>query len=184
MNTRATDAWIPILQHRPLYLTPAELARYDGADPALPIYLAINGTIYDVSAGARHYGPGGSYHSFAGADATRAFVTGCFADDVTPDLRGAELAFLPTDDAAIDALFPPPQLRALKDQERRLARAEVESSVKKWTDFFRDSDKYHFVGYVVRPEPTGAPPELCKVASDGRPKRRRPDEKPRGVPRV
>src|SRR5205814_4778334 len=63
---------------------------YDGTNPDLPIYLAINGTIFDVSASRHIYGPGGSYHFFAGHDATRAYVTGCFTEDITPDLRGVE----------------------------------------------------------------------------------------------
>ena len=36
-------------------------------------------------------GPGGTYKSFSGADASRAFVTTCFEEDRTSDLRGAEL---------------------------------------------------------------------------------------------
>ncbi|CRK44456.1 hypothetical protein BN1723_006108 [Verticillium longisporum] len=40
----------------PLYLTPAELRAYDGTTPDTPIYLAINHTIYDVSANPRSYG--------------------------------------------------------------------------------------------------------------------------------
>ena len=75
-------------------MTPAELALYNGTDNSLPIYLAINGSVYDVSASPDYYGPGGSYHFFAGQDGTRAFVTGCFDEDVTPDLRGVEEMFL------------------------------------------------------------------------------------------
>ncbi|KAK4983272.1 hypothetical protein LTR50_007323 [Elasticomyces elasticus] len=82
----------------PLHLTPTQLSLYDGRTPQTPIYLALNGSIYDVSAGARHYGPGGSYHFFAGRDAARAFVTGCFEEDLTPDLRGVEEMFVPVDE--------------------------------------------------------------------------------------
>ena len=85
-------------KHGPISLTPAELSLYNGTDVSLPIYLAINGTIYDVSASPSFYGPGGGYHFFAGNDGTRAFVTGCFSEDVTPDLRGVEEMFLPVDD--------------------------------------------------------------------------------------
>ncbi|RWA03875.1 hypothetical protein EKO27_g11230 [Xylaria grammica] len=53
----------------PIYLTPAELATYDGTDETKPLYLAINGTIYDVSSNRRTYGPEGSYRYFAGVDA-------------------------------------------------------------------------------------------------------------------
>ncbi|KAF7541235.1 hypothetical protein G7054_g767 [Neopestalotiopsis clavispora] len=81
-------AWWEEQFKTPLQLTLSELSAYDGSDPEKPIYLAINGTIYDVSANRRTYGPGGSYHVFAGVDAARGFVTGCFADDRTADLGG------------------------------------------------------------------------------------------------
>ena len=37
-------------------LSEAELARYDGSDPSKPIYLGLDGDVYDVTAGARMYG--------------------------------------------------------------------------------------------------------------------------------
>jgi len=46
--------------------------------------------VYDVSAGKRVYGPGGSYHAMAGKDAARSFGTGCFATHQTHDLRGLD----------------------------------------------------------------------------------------------
>jgi len=77
------------------------LAQYDGSDPNKPIYLAIeylyfakclinSGDVYDVSANRRIYGPGGGYGFFAGRDAARAFVTGCFKEDLTHDIRGLD----------------------------------------------------------------------------------------------
>ena len=48
------------------------LREYDGTDPDKPIYLAIDGKIYDVSASPNFYGPGGHYHHFTGRDASRA----------------------------------------------------------------------------------------------------------------
>lgn len=42
--------------------TPVQLANFDGSDPSKPIYLAIDGDVYDVSSSARIYGPDGSYH--------------------------------------------------------------------------------------------------------------------------
>ncbi|KAG8969981.1 hypothetical protein FRC03_012434 [Tulasnella sp. 419] len=68
--------------------TESQLAKYDGTDPEKPIYLAINGDVYDVTVGRHTYGPGGSYHIFAGKDAARAFVTGCFLIHQTHDIRG------------------------------------------------------------------------------------------------
>jgi len=70
--------------------TEEHLAKFDGSNPALPIYLAIDGNVYDVSAGRRVYGPGGSYHMMTGKDAARSFGTGCFAAHQTHDLRGLD----------------------------------------------------------------------------------------------
>ena len=69
-----------------LGLTLDELAEYDGRtlpDSAerAPLFLAIHGRIYDVSAGWAFYGPGRSYHKLVGKDATRAFCTGCLEPD-------------------------------------------------------------------------------------------------------
>ena len=44
-----------------LKLTEKELKQYRGATPDEPIYLAIDGQIYDVSASPTFYGPGGHY---------------------------------------------------------------------------------------------------------------------------
>lgn len=61
-----------------LRLTEEELKAYDGTDTEKPIYLGINGLIFDVSASPAFYGPGGHYHHFVGQDATRAWVTECW----------------------------------------------------------------------------------------------------------
>lgn len=42
------------------------------------IYVSVLGSVFDVTPGARHYGPSGSYHAFAGKDASKAYVTGGF----------------------------------------------------------------------------------------------------------
>ncbi|RKP06643.1 cytochrome b5-like heme/steroid binding domain-containing protein, partial [Thamnocephalis sphaerospora] len=76
------------LQRKEHMFSEAELARYDGTDPSLPIYVAINGEVFDVTDGREFYGPGGGYHFFAGRDAARAYVTGCFKTHLTHDLRG------------------------------------------------------------------------------------------------
>ncbi|KAI9144305.1 cytochrome b5-like heme/steroid binding domain-containing protein, partial [Paraphysoderma sedebokerense] len=69
-------------------LTPEELALYNGTDPTKPIYLAVIGDVFDVTAGKDYYGPEGGYKFFAGRDAGRAFATGCFESHLTNDLRG------------------------------------------------------------------------------------------------
>ncbi|KAH9168924.1 cytochrome b5-like heme/steroid binding domain-containing protein [Lactarius sanguifluus] len=64
------------------------LARFDGNIEGIPLYIAIDGDVFDVSSNRRVYGPGGSYALMAGVDAARAFGTGCFKDHRTHDLRG------------------------------------------------------------------------------------------------
>ncbi len=51
--------------------TPEELAKHDGKDASAPIYVAIKGTVFDVSAKKEMYGPGAGYHCFAGKDASK-----------------------------------------------------------------------------------------------------------------
>ncbi|KIY02114.1 uncharacterized protein Z520_02252 [Fonsecaea multimorphosa CBS 102226] len=156
----------------PTFLTPEQLVLYDGSDPAKPIYLAINGTIFDVSAGKHTYGPGGSYEVFAGRDATRAFVTGCFLDDRTGDLRGAELIYIPIeDDPDEDISSGARKLRA--EKERREAKKKVLDEVRRWEEFYKNHKKYFEVGKLVGvPEYTDDPPTLCEPAEKGRPKRK------------
>jgi len=153
-------------------LTPEELSVYNGTDKSLPIYLAINGTIFDVSAGEHTYGPGGSYHVFAGRDATRAFVTGCFQEDTTGDMRGAELLYIPIDDD--DEQISSGEKKTRAEKERREAKKKVQQEVRKWEDFYKKSKKYFEVGKVVgQKEHTGPPPELCEAAAKSRQKRKK-----------
>lgn len=65
--------------------TPEDLKAFDGQDANKGVYLSFLGTVYDVTRGIKHYGPGGTYHIFAGRDATRAFVTGNFEEDYLLD---------------------------------------------------------------------------------------------------
>ncbi|MEI7579409.1 MAG: cytochrome b5 domain-containing protein [bacterium] len=46
------------------------LAEFDGTDPAKPIYLGLNGYVYDVTPGKQFYEVGGSYHYLAGKDSS------------------------------------------------------------------------------------------------------------------
>ncbi|KAH7040709.1 uncharacterized protein B0I36DRAFT_260107 [Microdochium trichocladiopsis] len=158
----------------PTYLTLEELAQYNGKDETKPLYIAINGTIFDVSSNRRTYGPGGSYQYFAGTDAARSFVTGCFATDQTADMRGVEDMFLPLDDPEVDRHWTPSQLVELKKQELEEARKRVHDGLAHWVGFFENSPRYHKVGYVKRPknwldkEPLKP---LCEAAAKGRRKR-------------
>ncbi|KAI1869572.1 hypothetical protein JX265_006662 [Neoarthrinium moseri] len=174
-----TDPTPPVKQKSPLSIPIEELAQYDGTDPEKPIYLAINGTIYDVTANRRTYGPGGSYHVFAGADAARGFVTGCFADDRTADLRGIEEMHLPRDDPEIDAQYTAAQLAELREKELGDARQKVHDQLAHWVRFFEKNPKYPRVGFVKREkgwlekEPRR---KLCDQAEKGRPKRKAPGQ--------
>lgn len=114
-------------------LSTEQLALYNGTDPSLPIYLAVDGLVFDVTAGKPIYGPGGSYSKLAGTDSARVFVTGCFMkpDEYTYDLRGL-------------------------DPE------EATGDIQKWQMFFKESDRYWFVGYVTHDVLLGEPPSPCK----------------------
>lgn len=166
-NTKHTD------------LTDAELRAYDGTDPDKPVYLAINGTIFDVSVGRAFYGPGGHYGHFAGRDATRAWVTECWdtEDQLTHDMRGIEEMYMPKymdeelTDAANGKTDQPDALReqaaqvikkfgkvGKKERARRRdadlpeAKEAIERALAHWVNFFASSEKYARVGKVVREE--------------------------------
>lgn len=48
-----------------------ELSKYDGNDKSMPIYLALDGYVYDVSAGRdKFYAPGSPYHELVGKDSS------------------------------------------------------------------------------------------------------------------
>ncbi|EHA56748.1 hypothetical protein MCOR02_004650 [Pyricularia oryzae] len=165
---------------KPLWITPEELAAFDGSDENKPVYIAINGTIYDVSANRRTYGPGGSYQFFAGVDASRAYVTGCFAEDRTADMRGVEEMFLPLEDPEVNKQFSAAELEEMRKREREEAERKLHDALKHWVQFFRNHKKYRNVGRVKRrldwleKEPKK---KLCKQAQEGRPKRKIPGDK-------
>ncbi|OJD23272.1 hypothetical protein ACJ73_05378 [Blastomyces percursus] len=162
----------------PILLTPAQLALYNGTDPSLPIYIAINRTIFDVSANPRIYGKGGGYNTLAGVDATRAYVTGCFAEDRTPDLRGVELMYIPIeddDDGDAERAMSAAAKKLRREREWREARESVRKQVAHWRDFFANHQKYFEVGRVVGAEGLVGTPEreLCEAARKSRPLRSR-----------
>ena len=51
-------------------ITLSELSMYDGSDPTKPIYLGLNGYVYDVSEGRKFYETNGTYHYLAGKDSS------------------------------------------------------------------------------------------------------------------
>ncbi|KAH3671404.1 hypothetical protein WICMUC_004701 [Wickerhamomyces mucosus] len=69
-----------------LNLTESELTNFNGTDPSLPIYIAVNGAIWDVSGNREIYKPSGSYGFFAGKDIARALATNCL-NHLNHDIR-------------------------------------------------------------------------------------------------
>jgi predicted heme/steroid binding protein len=51
-------------------MTVQELTKYNGDDPNLPIYIGLNGLVYDVSSGRSFYDANGTYHYLAGKDSS------------------------------------------------------------------------------------------------------------------
>lgn len=68
--TTNTKAVMPAGQAGITSFTASQLAEYDGTDPHKPIYIAMDGLVYDVTAGKSYYQSGGSYHYLAGRDST------------------------------------------------------------------------------------------------------------------
>ncbi|PHH64640.1 hypothetical protein CDD80_1110 [Ophiocordyceps camponoti-rufipedis] len=155
----------------PLSLTLDELKAYDGRDADKPLYLSVNGTIYDVSLGRKMYGPGGYYEAFAGRDNSRAFITSCLENDNVPDVRGAEAAFLPLDHPETDAAWTTTEMAAMRKHELAVAKEKAHAALKNWVDFFAKSPKYPLVGYLKwdPAELQGKPLlPLCPKAQRGR----------------
>ncbi|CAG9860723.1 unnamed protein product [Phyllotreta striolata] len=67
-------------------LTKEQLKLYNGIDKP-ELYLSILGEVFDVTKGAKHYGPNQQYNIFVGCDASRSFVTGKFSiEDISDEV--------------------------------------------------------------------------------------------------
>lgn len=137
--------------------------------------MALNGTIYDVTAGSHVYGPGGSYHVFAGKDSARAFITGCFAEDTTADLRGAEWTYISVDIPDMDAKGVTPEQKKLREQVVRLAKQKVQTTIDGWASMFKgEGGKDYFEAGTVKRDPDWLEKtpmrKLCDQAQKSRPK--------------
>ncbi|GBE85818.1 cytochrome b5 [Sparassis latifolia] len=80
-------SWMP-KSHPPTLLyqtyTPKTLSPFNGED-GKRILLAIDGVVYDVTAGRNFYGPNGMYANFSGRDASRGMAKQSFElDMLTP----------------------------------------------------------------------------------------------------
>ena len=71
--------------------TVIQLRDFDGVTNP-QILVALKGDVYDVSGAPEHYGPHGSYHAFAGRNASRALAKMSFDVDVINDQRIDDLS--------------------------------------------------------------------------------------------
>jgi len=79
----------------PRNFTSIQLAHFDGKkDEKMgddkPVYLSVNGTVFDVSDGRHFYGPGGPYEAFAGHECGVALAKMSFDTAHLDDLAGCE----------------------------------------------------------------------------------------------
>ncbi|VDB84603.1 unnamed protein product [Peniophora sp. CBMAI 1063] len=81
-------SWMP-KSHPPTLLyttyTPKTLEPFNGRDGGR-ILLAIDGTVFDVTAGRNFYGPDGMYGNFAGRDASRGMAKQSFDVEMLTDI--------------------------------------------------------------------------------------------------
>jgi len=128
--------WRRYIPRKERIFTEKELKEYDGTDPSKPIYISCKGNVYDVTTGSHFYGPGASYHLFAGRDSSRALATGCLTDKShwTHDLRGLD--------------------------ENQL------SVIDSWNNFWKNNNQYFYVGKLIYDpiDPNSEPPEDCELA--------------------
>lgn len=80
----------------PRNFTAEQLKHFDGTsvadddDDLKPVYLSINGIVFDTSAGRNFYGPGGPYEIFAGHECGVALAKMSFDTEFLDDLEGCQ----------------------------------------------------------------------------------------------
>ncbi|KAF8634259.1 hypothetical protein AX17_004216 [Amanita inopinata Kibby_2008] len=71
--------------------TPEQLSEYDGSVEGGPIYVAIKGTVFDVTHKAEVYGAGKSYNVFAGKDGSKGLgLSSLKPEDAVADYSGLD----------------------------------------------------------------------------------------------
>ncbi|KAI9222417.1 cytochrome b5-like heme/steroid binding domain-containing protein [Blastocladiella britannica] len=98
VKAAATAPTTTMSAESPMEMTPAQLAEFDNADTGKPVYVAIKGIIFDVSANREMYPHAKGYGLFAGKDASRALAKSSLdVDDISSkwdDLNEDELKTL------------------------------------------------------------------------------------------
>ncbi|MFZ2831976.1 MAG: cytochrome b5 domain-containing protein [Minisyncoccia bacterium] len=61
---------VPGTENLPTFTTEM-LRAYDGTSTSSPVYIALDGYVYDVSEGRKFYEPGAGYHYLAGKDSSK-----------------------------------------------------------------------------------------------------------------
>jgi membrane-associated progesterone receptor component len=110
----------------PRDFTPEELRKMNGTG-GNPVYVAVQGVVYDVTSRASFYGPGGPYHIFAGRDAARALALGSLEEK--------------------DVEAPYPKLDDLQPSERE--------ALNDWIGSYQA--KYEVVGNIIPAGVSGTP---------------------------
>nr|XP_016936753.1 neuferricin homolog [Drosophila suzukii] len=99
LDTTDRDAGVPVAfqtgDEVGTLFTQAELAHFNGED-GRPLYLALLGSVFDVSRGIKHYGSGCSYNFFVGRDASVSFISGDF-ESYDPETSDDVLTLKPDD---------------------------------------------------------------------------------------
>ncbi len=70
LSTNAPKADAAMLTAGQKVFHKADLAPFDGSDTSKPIYIGMNGLVYDTSSGRDFYKIGGVYHFLAGRDSS------------------------------------------------------------------------------------------------------------------
>lgn len=69
--------------------TAEQLKQFDGTNKDQPVYVAIKGTVFDVTSNREQYSPGQGYSVFAGKDASRALAKSSLRiEDCIADITG------------------------------------------------------------------------------------------------
>ena len=107
--------------------TVTQLKEYTGKSKDFPIYIALLGNVYDVSASADLYGEGKPFHCYAGRDSTLALSQNSCSEDLFPEH--------PLDANRVRDLSP-----------------RIQTALHEWIRLFESEYKYPYVGKVSAPE--------------------------------